>query len=71
MAGEEIEPGDLVEVRRVRAPVADPRDREFWQRAIVKATYTHQVAVEFEDGQRMALQWRHVRPIITTKRRDQ
>lgn len=61
MTPETCKPGDFVEVRRVRAPVRDGQAREFWQRATVRAVYTHQVAVEFEDGQRMALNWKHVR----------
>ena len=63
MQPEDVERGDPVEVKCVRDPVPGDQPREFWRRATVVASYTHQIAVEFEDGQRMALQWRHVRRI--------
>lgn len=51
--------GDVVEVCRPRA--VDGSATSGWQRAIVAALYTHQVAVTLADGPRMAFQRRNVR----------
>jgi len=51
--------GDVVEVCRLRA--VEGSANSGWQRAIVAALYTHQVAVTLADGTRMAFQRRNVR----------